>query len=114
MQSHSLHNPTYPQAQPRNHWAAKARQIWRHAIVLPGHGPWAVVTFCGACIVSLHADYGRAWSVKEDLDWNGCVPGNSTRCCKAHNSPHNRHLIFDLRKPFARTSDGYELWREVA
>jgi hypothetical protein len=97
-------------------YEAQARRVWPHAIVLPvqdGGGPFAIVTFCGACIVSLHADLGRAQKVKRDLDWYGCAE-NSTRRCKVPYAPdsYDRHAIFDLATPFARI-DGCELWREV-
>jgi len=97
-------------------YAAKARRLWPHAIVLPiqdGGGPYAVVTRCDACIVSLHPTLGHAQKVKSDLDWNGCAQ-NSIRRCKVPYAPdsYDRHAIFDLSTPFARIGD-CELWREV-
>jgi hypothetical protein len=97
-------------------YEAKARRLWPDCIVLPiqdGGGPFAVVTFCGATIVSLHANLGRAQEVKRDLDWYGCAE-NSTRRCKVPYAPDSfdRHAIFDLATPFARIGDCV-LWREV-
>jgi hypothetical protein len=95
-------------------YEAKARHRWPQAIILPpevGAGPYAVVSYCDATIVSLHPTWERAQECLADLDAVGCAKAGSTRRCRYRRKDgiqHWRHQIVDLREPIMRI----DIWPE--
>ena len=97
-------------------YEAIVRQRWPWCIVLPhGTGPFAVVSFCDATIVSLHPDFVQAATVKDQLDSYGCAGFPSPRRCRVlqwyrsigrrsfrriehSDDDYRRHAIFDLSR----------------
>jgi hypothetical protein len=92
----------------------KARRRWGHGIVLPPEvsaGPYAVVTYCDAEIVSLHPTLNLAAACLRELNEVGCAKPTFVRCCRFRRQAW-RHQIVDLRDPPIMRIGDCDIWPE--
>lgn len=88
-----------------------AEKRWgERAIVLPGNGPFAVVTQCDAVIISLHATYRQALDVLDMLNECGCSRTKARRCRINYKDGRWRHQIVDLLAPPFTRWGGCDVW----
>lgn len=118
MKRTSKSNPQQNQTLWDDSYAAKARRRWPHGIVLPpelSDGPYAVVSYCDATIVSIHPTWERAEACLLDLDEIGCAKRDSTRRCRFRRKNGIqawRHQIVDLREPPIMRIGDCDIWPE--
>lgn len=101
-----------PNQSPSDDDRALAEKRWgERAIVLPGNGPFAVVTQCDAVIISLHATYRQALDVLDMLNECGCSRTKARRCRFNYKGDNRwRHQIVDLLAPPFTRWGGCDIW----